>query len=278
MGRIAHATLQSGYPDGHNVFDQNVNVGVFPRLARIGSAYQRYRFTRMEFDIQPMCPATAGGGYIAAFLKDPLDSDTSFDALQGSHGAVMAKWWEHKTIHVPNPGKDLLWTSLGENARLYSPGKLVLTTVGSNDALVNISVLCRWEVELSVPSLEEAGGPITEYITYRTLYTSGLTNESNEFSTAQIISGVMRVGTILRTSVPFAIDYKLGAGDVTKADYTALKVVTSPSFPTGVAFQWGTLDVDEEFHPGAAFYYDEQPLQVVIAEGTKFNVIFDPNA
>jgi hypothetical protein len=219
-----------------------------------------------------MCPSTAGGGYVAAFIEDPLDEDTSFDAIQGTHGAVMAKWWEHSMINVAKPAKDLLWTSLGENARLYSPGKLVLTAVGSNDATVNVSVLCKWEVELSVPSLEEADAPITEYITTQSLFTNQLEHLDNIIHIKDLFDGQFTPNMVLQTNVPFAIDYRLGSGDVTKADYNCLYVN-----PSATTFTYGTTDATDKFHAGVGFYEDGQPLQVVIAKGTKFDVIINPN-
>merc|ERR1712141_928297 len=108
----------------------------------------------------------------------------SFDALQGSHGAVVAKWWEHKTVRV-RPPKDLLWTSVGENARLFSPGKFVLTTVGTNTA------------------------PVTEYITASDILESSLSSGYNEISQTPFIVGNIADRTVLRSPVPFGIDYKL---------------------------------------------------------------------
>jgi hypothetical protein len=226
-----------------------------------------------------MCPSITGGGYVAGFLKDPLDKDTSFDALQGSHGAVVGKWWEHKTVQV-RPPKDLLWTSAGDNARLYSPGKFVLTTVGTNTDIVNVSVLCSWEAELSVPSLEETGeSPVTEYILGADIQESTLTANSNEIPQLPFVEGRLANGTVLKSTIPFGIDYRLGSGDVTKATYACFRVNTVPSAASRL--QWGLWQWDGTqyyFAPGESYYSDGQPDQVILPAGTQLNVIYDPNA
>lgn len=227
-----------------------------------------------------MCPSLTGGGYVAGFLKDPLDTDTSFDALQGSHGAVVAKWWEHKMVQV-RPPKDLLWTSVGENARLFSPGKFALTTVGTNTDLVNVSVLCNWEAELSVPSLESiSDGPITEYITTDDLLETRLVHSANEFQQQTIISAVLPDGLVLGTDHPVGIDYKLGTGDVTKATYVHFRVnIPSTQFGAVAALQWGVYDHNTHaFTPGVNYFRDNQPQQVLLPERSIMKVLHDPNA
>jgi hypothetical protein len=279
MGRIAQATLLAAtQSDGSEVFNEIITTSIFPRLSRIASAYQRYRFTKLDFNVQPMCPSITGGGYVAGFLKDPLDTDASFDALQGSYGAVVGKWWEHKTVQV-RPPKDLLWTSVGENARLFSPGKFVLTTVGTNTDLVNVSVLCNWEAELSVPSLENTtSGPITEYLTTKNLFETGLVGAANEFQQFTILPQPIANGTILKSEYPVAVDYKLGTGDVLKAEYVHFRVnLPSTSFGAIPSLQWGIYDNDT-FTPGVNYYRDGQPQQVLLSAGATMDVLFDPNA
>lgn len=279
VGRIAQATLAGGaHKDGYVVVDEIISTSIFPRLSRIASAYQRFRFTKLDFNVQPMCPSLAGGGYVAGFLKDPLDKDASFDALQGSYGAVVAKWWEHKTVRV-RPPKDLLWTTVGENARLFSPGKFVLTTVGTNTDLVNVSVLCDWEAELSVPSLEDAkDAPATEYILATDILESSLTNGHNEIPQEPFIVGNIADKTVLRSPVPFGIDYKLGPGDVTKANYAYFQVLKAANSAPRLRYgMWNGT----EFSGGHPYYYDEQPDQVLLPTGTQLAVVYvhgDPNA
>ena len=282
MGRIAQATLAAGaHGDGFVVFNDIITTSVFPRLSRVASAYQRFRFTKLDFNVQPMCPSTTGGGYVAGFLKDPLDRDTSFDALQGSHGAVVAKWWEHKTVQV-RPPKDLLWTSPGENARLFSPGKFALTTVGTNTDAVNVSVLCHWEAELSVPSLEEVDAAVSEYITSNDLLETVLVSNLNEIHQRAILDATLANGTILACNQTIGIDYKLGAGDVTKATYNHFRVnVPSVNFGSDAGLQWGVYAEGQSgglFTPGSDYYSDNQPQQVILPKGSIMQVIHDPNA
>lgn len=274
MGRIAQTTIAAAAGlDNTVVFDQIISAAVFPRLSRISSAYQRYRFTSLEFQVQPMCPSTTGGGYIAGFLKDPTDADTSFDAIQGSFGPAVAKWWEHKTVHV-RPPADLLWTSLGENIRLASPGKFVLTNVGTNTDIVNVSVLCKWVAELSVPSLERDDHEV-EIITDMQLAESDLMGSTNKIPVDRMFTqrlGTVTNGTIFRTPIPFFIDYKLGSGDVTKASYIHLQYRFASQ-----DFLWGYCDENQNpvvFNAGADYFSDGQPEQIVIPKGTVFTTVF----
>lgn len=277
MGRIAQTTIAaSAGTDNTVVFSQLLTVALFPRLSRIASAYQRYRFTSLEFLIQPMCPSLTGGGYVAGFLKDPTDTDTSFDSIQGSHGAVVAKWWEHKTLKVIPP-KDLLWTSQGENVRLSSPGKFALTNVGTNTDIVNVSVMCKWTAELSVPSLEKETS-LSEFITNAALVESNLTNGSNKFNVLEIFASIPKLNnlTVLTSEYPFYVDYKLGTGDVTKASYMHLQYQkATEEFVWGYFNSQGTANT---FVPGVNYFSDSQPQQIILGNGARLNIVYDPNA
>ncbi|APG76127.1 capsid protein [Beihai noda-like virus 11] len=266
-GRFAHSThAANSLSDGDVLFDSIINPSSFPRMSRIASAYQRYRFTRLAFTIQPMCPATTGAGYVAGFLKDPTDEDTSFDAIQGSQGAVIGKWWEHKRIEV-RPPTDLLWTSLGENPRLFSPGKFVMTAVGTNTDAVNVSVLCEWEAVLSVPSLEDySEKPVTEYFSTKDLLNSSYVHNSNSILQTNVFDGdVIPTGTILRIPFPIDVDYSLGAGDVASARYCYFLAGSHN-------LTWG-LYSGGSFSGGSNYYSDGQPTQCVLPKGTRFEVI-----
>ena len=273
MGRIAQSTHAAAtISDGDAIFNEIITASVFPRLSRIASAYQRYRFTKMTFSVQPMCPATTGGGYVAGFLKDPMDTDSSFDAIQGSRGATVGKWWEHKNV-ITIPAKDLLWTSVGESPRLYSPGKFVLTGVGSNTDVVNVSVLCSWEAELSVPSLESPEAPQTIYFSAYDIMQSDLVNNSNKIHFNIFGADVsLPDDTVLRAAVPIYVDYQLGSGDVTKAGFSEWKVTDN-----GTKLQWGIDHPAGTWTAGIAYYSDGQPPQSLLSKGTRFEIL-PPNA
>jgi hypothetical protein len=162
---------------------------------------------------------------------------------------------------------------------LFSPGKFVLTTVGTNTDIVNVSVLCSWEAELSVPSLEETGNvPVTEHIIQSDIQESVLSANSNEIPQLPYVEGDIPSGTILRSPVPFGIDYQLGSGDVTKATYAYFRVnVVANAQPR---LQWGLWQWSGTawyFTPGKPYYSDGQPEQVILPAGTVLSVI-DPNA
>jgi len=213
-----------------------------------------------------MCPSTTGAGYVAGFLKDPTDNDTSFDAIQGSRGAVIGKWWEHKRIDVQS-SNDLLWTSIGESPRLFSPGKFVMTAVGTNTDAVNVSVLCEWEVVLSVPALEEFGDkPVTEYFSLVDLLNSSYTDSSNSIAQSAVFGGnIIPDGTMLAIPFPIDVDYSLGAGDVASARYCHFKA-------SATTLTWG-IHYSGTFTNGQAYFSDGQPVQCAVPKGTRFEVI-----
>jgi hypothetical protein len=213
---------------------------MFPRLKRIASAYQRYRFTDLRFVVQPMCPSTTGGGWVAGVIPDPLDTNLGFDALQATLGAEVNKWWEAEEVHALSLPRDKLWTSEGDNARLYSPGRFVCLAVGTNTDLVNVSVVAHWKCELTVPSLEQLEGQ-TDFRNVVPLTSVGL-NDKNYFPMPPYFGReVPKMGRIYQSSVPCG---------VTVTDGTEVQLVNYSYFsrsPLGDEMMfWGSVTWNDE--------------------------------
>ncbi|ABY87295.1 coat protein [Tiger puffer nervous necrosis virus] len=281
MSRIAQAVLTAGTgTDGYVVVNEIIVPELLPRLGHAARIFQRYIVETLEFDIQPMCPANTGGGYVAGFLPDPADNDHTFDAIQATRGAVVAKWWESRTVR-PQYARTLLWTSTGKEQRLTSPGRLILLCVGSNTDVVNVSVLCRWSVRLSVPSLEtpeETFAPITSQ---GPLYNDSITTATSGFRSILLGSGQLDIappGTVYSIDRPLSIDYNLGVGDVDRAVYWhLLKKKGDPNNPAGF-LDWGLWDdFNKVFTTGVAYYSDQQPRQILLPVGTVFTKVAPEN-
>nr|AYA50295.1 coat protein [Betanodavirus sp.] len=281
MSRIAQAVLQAGAgTDGHIVVNEVIVPELLPRLGHAARIFQRYAVETLEFDIQPMCPANTGGGYIAGFLPDPTDSDHTFGALQASRGSVVAKWWESRTVR-PQYTRSLLWTSTGKEQRLTSPGRLLLLCVGNNTDVINVSVLCRWSVRLSVPSLETPEDIAPPILSQAPLYNDSIPNNAEAFRTILVGNAQLDIapaGTVYEIDRPLCIDYSLGVGDVDRAVYWHVeKAAGDATYPAGWLF-WGLWDdLNKTFTKGTKYYSDQQPRQILLPVGTRFTKVHPEN-
>nr|AEF79783.1 coat protein [Lates calcarifer nervous necrosis virus] len=270
MSRISQAVLPAGTgTDGYVVVDATIVPDLLPRLGHAARIFQRYAVETLEFEIQPMCPANTGGGYVVGFLPDPTDNDHTFDALQATRGAVVAKWWESRTVR-PQYTRTLLWTSSGKEQRLTSPGRLILLCVGNNTDVVNVSVLCRWSVRLSVPSLETPEETTAPIMTQGSLYNDSLS--TNDFKSILLGSTPLDIapdGAVFQLDRPLSIDYSLGTGDVDRAVYGHLKKFAGNAGTPAGWFRWAIWDnFNKTFTDGVAYYSDEQPRQILLPVGT----------
>nr|ACX71281.1 coat protein [Gilthead sea bream Iberian betanodavirus] len=281
MSRIAQAVVPAGTgTDGKIIVDSTIVPELLPRLGHAARIFQRYAVETLEFEIQPMCPANTGGGYVAGFLPDPTDNDHTFDALQATRGAVVAKWWESRTVR-PQYTRTLLWTSTGKEQRLTSPGRLVLLCVGSNTDVVNVSVMCRWSVRLSVPSLETPEDTTAPITTQAPLHNDSINNGYTGFRSILLGSTQLDLApanAVFVTDKPLPIDYSLGVGDVDRAVYWHLrKKAGDTQVPAGY-FDWGLWDdFNKTFTVGAPYYSDQQPRQILLPAGTLFTRVDSEN-
>jgi hypothetical protein len=281
MSRISQRVIPAAVGvDGYVVVNEVLVPELLPRLGNVSRIFQRYSFETLEFEIQPMCPANTGGGYVAGFLPDPTDGDHTFNALQATRGSVVAKWWESRTVR-PQYIRTLLWTSAGKEQRLTSPGRLLVLCVGNNTDVVNVSVLCRWTVRLSVPSLETPEDIAAPILSAGNLYNDSLATGQNVFRS--ILMGSQQlddapVGTVFQLDRPLNIDYSLGTGDVDRATYWHVdKEKGDTSHPAGY-LRWGLYDnFNKTFTPGVHYYADEQPRQILLPVGTLFSRISSEN-
>lgn len=128
------------------------------RLRVLSSAFQRVKYNKLRFIIEPQTSSATSGGYTAAFVRDPTDLVPSgvagLNRISANRPSVAAKWWETSTLTVPQT-PDLLYTSSkpGE-PRWSSPGIFVLGVEGKANQAGSLTIYVEYDVVFSEPSLE----------------------------------------------------------------------------------------------------------------------------
>ena len=144
---------------GTVVLEIELNPVMSVRLERTTSRYQRIKWLNTTFRIVPGYSSMAAGQYAAAVVRDPTDEapEDPVDQIRWINGqriSAIAKWWEPMRLTVPGNG-DLLWTSIDNEKRWYSPGKLFVMCMGPPLQAGSIAVYLDWQVHLSEPSVEK---------------------------------------------------------------------------------------------------------------------------
>lgn len=163
VDRITHIENVQQFGHGTVVVDELLSSSSFARLARVAGAYQKVRYRKLTFRIVPMMSTATGGGYVAAFVRDPSDvpPSNSLDLLNwvtSQQGSVTTKWWQTADIAVGVADRTY-YTSSSEEVREYSPGRLVVVVDGKATAQGPMTVFADWSVVLTHASLESAVGP-----------------------------------------------------------------------------------------------------------------------
>nr|QLI47702.1 MAG: capsid protein [Nodaviridae sp.] len=130
-----------------------IQVGMSQRLATIAKAYQRIRWTSVEFIVTPQASAVTNGGYVCGFIMDPTDQHMTADVLSANQGAQTKKWYETATVRMPMKN-ELLYTSDSEEPRLSEPARFWIASEGKPSSALTIIVTCRWRVSLQNPTIE----------------------------------------------------------------------------------------------------------------------------
>lgn len=129
------------------------------RLADLASTFQRIRYNKLRFTIEGSFSSTSGGGFIAAFVRDPTDvpPDDAMERLRWAMSrscVVDCKWYDCGVVDVPK-GPDLLYTSIDkDDSRLWSPGQLIVISKGGPGTPGSLTIKMDWNVTLSMPSTE----------------------------------------------------------------------------------------------------------------------------
>lgn len=150
--RVYHGTV-SVQTSGAKLCDLLVTPSMFSRLATVAKAYQRIRYTRLDFVIETQMSTATSGGYVAGFVRDPADVVDTLNQLMAQDGAIATKWWQSATIAATPPTR-LYYTSESAEIREYSPGRLVFMVDGRSSQNGSFTIYARWAVELTGAGLE----------------------------------------------------------------------------------------------------------------------------
>lgn len=148
------------YAPGSIITSGGITAYSSARLETIAKAYQRVKFHSLRFTIEGAYSSTSGGGYITCFVRDPDDVPPEDPvaamkwAMSQQHSAD-AKWWDSVGLNVGTT-PDLLFTSPGSSARLFSPGTFYVISKGGPAQVGTLTISYHWDVTLSEPTSETA--------------------------------------------------------------------------------------------------------------------------
>lgn len=154
IDRIFHGSVELNLREGVTAVSTLIGPSVFKRLALVARAYQRIRYLRLRFRMEPQMSTSTSGGYVIAFIRDPADIVGDISSLTAQQGSVTTKWWQSSVVNVAPPNR-LFYTSESVEVREYSPGRLVLMVDGPATQVGSYTIFAEWTVELSSPALEQ---------------------------------------------------------------------------------------------------------------------------
>lgn len=141
----------------HGILVQTVvTPELFPRLSQLSKSFQRIRYHRLRFEVVASWPSTAGGAYVAGFVKDATDPVHSLNAATTllASGGTATKVWQSTEVIV-NSLPDLYYTSSDSNSvRWSSPGSFVAALMSKTTDSGSLQVYAHWDVSLSEPTYE----------------------------------------------------------------------------------------------------------------------------
>lgn len=149
------------YPTGDVVLSASVTAQSTRRLKDLASTFQRIKWHRLVFTVEGAFPTTTGGGYIAAFVRDPTDQPPA-DGLERLRWVaarscmVDCKWYDCGRVIVPQT-PDLQYTShdAQDDPRWWSPGTLYIISKGGPGQPGSLTIKMDWDITLSMPSSEK---------------------------------------------------------------------------------------------------------------------------
>lgn len=159
MDRFAHVPDVSKYPSQTMILAIPFTPQALPRMHRLASSFQRIRYRKLEFVVEPQISSACSGGYVTAFVRDAVDTPTGsagIDMLTAQVGSKTTKWWESSVVPT-GALPDLYYTETsGLEPRWSSPGVFCLAVDGKASMEAPVTIFCRYQVELSAPTAEAA--------------------------------------------------------------------------------------------------------------------------
>lgn len=135
---------------------------LFPWLSGIARAYEKYRFTKIVFELVPKNPTVLPGAVYMGFDYDYDDSVANSETeLMVNRGAVSGDVWTPKTlaVDVQRLSEDMTWRYVEDAGRAGSTGRMVYggyLMVGISGCTSNVSfdLFVSYTVHLSLPAIQ----------------------------------------------------------------------------------------------------------------------------
>nr|QKK82932.1 hypothetical protein 2 [Viola philippica permutotetra like virus] len=207
---------------GASVFTKaSILPAMSARLATLSRAYQRIKWNSVRVIVTPQASALVNGGYVAGFINDPSDLSITASDLTASQGAVTKKWYESSVVQMPKKA-DLLYTSSGDDPRLFIPAIFWVIGEGAPSADLTVVMTVMWDVTLSIPTVEDNAS--TSFIltgelrpkaaNYNLSYYANPKSEASDDFSSQIPLILRNQPGYHYFRVPtFTIEYSEGTGD-----------------------------------------------------------------
>lgn len=266
VDRIYSGAIGPTWPTGTVCVDAFVSPGIFKRLALVARAYQRIRYVRLRFRVEPQMSTATSGGYIVGFVRDPADKVTTLDGLTAQQGSVTTKWWQSAVIDATPPQR-LFYTSDSAEVREYCPGRLVLIVDGVATQTGSFTIFCEWKVELTSASLEEPKDVSVVTTTKKNLYiVTGKTGLWGDKAGTidhvdQLLSGAV-VGHSYKLPYPVTIPSTSNNGRVAHWLKVNAANATLPCYESVSDTDGGVQTVDNLFLPAGTPLEDATPTPV----------------
>lgn len=142
------------------VCDLAVSPRMMPQASQLSTAFQRYLFNRLMFDISSTAPSNEGVRLTMGWVPDPdetlpEDPNELLEFLLSRPGSRSIKVWERLTFKA-NVLRELRYTSpspTGEK-RLSLAGRFVCVATGKLTASGSLHVMADWGLTFMQPGLE----------------------------------------------------------------------------------------------------------------------------
>nr|QJI53491.1 MAG: coat protein [Riboviria sp.]QKN89020.1 MAG: putative capsid protein [Riboviria sp.] len=183
-----------------------------PRLEKLGDAYQRIRYNKLTYVVEPLLSTSVSGGYTAGFVKDaadPIDEHNAPSTLLAS-GGVSKKMWESATVNIGRL-PDLYYTNPGTGTPEYrwaSPGSFVIYVDAPASSAGAIKVYLSWSVTLSEPTVQDTSSALPGVVevlqdAYSLNNNYGLYDDKGKGLSCEQVFGVkLQAGTLINLPNP----------------------------------------------------------------------------
>jgi len=142
----------------------DINPGcstMFPWLSQIATAYEKYRFEAISFEVVPRNPTTLGGAVYAAIDYDWDDvPPTTTGQIMANRGAVSSDVWTPVTVYVDcaRLNQDLPYRYVVSSAKVEQSQRQVyggyfMVGIAGAAAAVSFDIYVQYTLKLSLPAL-----------------------------------------------------------------------------------------------------------------------------